>query len=145
MGYIIPTLIIGGAIYVLLMLLVLGLCGSADQSDRQIAEAYRNLRDGGRVVIPIGEKHEGIAGRIHDPELRAAYVREARRRQMPERNRVYTIHWRTWCGFEDVSEAVYCGLYDANGNHEWKPVDGSPTLYLFADEVLSIAEEGVLA
>ena len=63
----------------------------------------------------------------------------------PVLNHVYTIHWRARdIGYgieEDVAEVVYRGLFDTWGKYEWQPLDGSPTLYLFVDEVLSIAEE----
>ena len=65
--------------------------------------------------------------------------------ELPQRNHVYTIHWEgrdIGYGVEEgVHECVYRGLFDSCGKHEWQPLDGSPTLYLFPDEVLSIGEE----
>ncbi|MBA2707292.1 MAG: hypothetical protein H0U59_05760 [Gemmatimonadaceae bacterium] len=62
---------------------------------------------------------------------------------LPATNHVYVIHYRTRYGIkEGIREAVYRGLFDGWGKHKWQPLDGSPELYLFADEVLSIAENG---
>lgn len=64
---------------------------------------------------------------------------------MPSRNHVYIIHYRCRdIGYgveEGFAEVVYRGLFDSWGKHEWQPVDGAPTIYLFEDEILSIAEE----
>ncbi len=37
---------------------------------------------------------------------------------------------------EGYEECIYRGLFDGWGKHEWQPVDGSPSLYLFVDEVI---------
>ena len=47
MNYIIPAIIIGGAIYSLIALLALGLCKASYESDEEMARAYHRLRDGG--------------------------------------------------------------------------------------------------
>ncbi len=64
---------------------------------------------------------------------------------LPAVNHVYVIHWEArdlGYGVEDgFGEYVYRGQYDAWGKHEWQSLDGSPTLYLFTDEILSIGEE----
>lgn len=45
-NYIIPALVIGAAIYAVLMLLALGLSSSSSMSDEELERAYRNLREG---------------------------------------------------------------------------------------------------
>ena len=66
---------------------------------------------------------------------------------LPVTNHVYVIHWHTHDGYgweEGITEAVYRGpgrFYNSCGKYVWKPLGGSPEMYLFADEVLSIAEE----
>lgn len=56
-------------------------------------------------------------------------------------NHVYIIEYQCRdIGYgveEGAGEFVYRGLFDSWGKHEWQPLDGSETLYLFPDEVIS--------
>lgn len=65
--------------------------------------------------------------------------------ELPQRNHVYTIHWRARdIGYgveEGCDEFVYRGRLYMDDKHEWQPLDGSPALYLFPDEILSIGED----
>ncbi len=82
---------------------------------------------------------------MRSTEARSTEATRSTKATLPATNHVYVIHWRARdIGYgveEGITEAVYRGLLDWTGKYEWQPLDGSPTLYLFADEVLSIAEE----
>ena len=92
---------------------------------------------GPSIVFPWHFEHEDCRA-IREP------ISREKHKSIPQTNHVYVIHWRARdIGYgveEGVTEAVYRGLFDSWGKYEWQPLDGSPTLYLFADEVLSIGE-----
>lgn len=57
-------------------------------------------------------------------------------------NHVYTITYRSRdIGYgveEGYGEYIYRGLFDTWGKYEWQPIDGSPSVYLFPDELVAV-------